>query len=100
MYINLKEIGKIPFVLVLRILLICKFLNFTAFFTKTKLSVKVTFKQTIKNNDYWIFLIFVVFALVFFLELEIKEGRTVQRVHLLGCCWTQTDSYWNTCSES
>ena len=34
MYITLKGIGKILFVSVLRILLICKFLNFTAAFTK------------------------------------------------------------------
>ena len=34
MYITLKGIGKILFVSVLRILLICKFLNFTAIFTK------------------------------------------------------------------
>ena len=34
MYITSKRIGKILFVLVLRILLIFKFLNFTALFTK------------------------------------------------------------------
>ena len=34
MYIVLKEIGKIPLVSVLRILLTCKFLNFTAVLTK------------------------------------------------------------------
>ena len=34
MYINLKEIEKILFVLVLRILLTCKFLNLMAVFTK------------------------------------------------------------------
>ena len=34
MYITLKGIGKILFVSVLRILLICKFRNFTAAFTK------------------------------------------------------------------
>ena len=34
MYITLKGIGKIQFVSMLRILLICKFLNFTAAFTK------------------------------------------------------------------
>ena len=33
-YMTLKSIGKILFVSVLRILLICKFLNFTAVFTK------------------------------------------------------------------
>ena len=39
MYINLKGIGKIQFVLVLRILLIYKFLNFaTVFVKKIKLS--------------------------------------------------------------
>ena len=36
MYIILKGIEKILFVSVLRILLICKFLNFTAVFTKNK----------------------------------------------------------------
>ena len=46
------------------------------------LSVKVTFKQTVKNNCYWIFLIFFLFILVFFLELETRKGRIVQRVHL------------------
>ena len=104
MYITLKGIEKILFVSVLRILLICKFLNFTAVFTKNKTklsriaydfpcekvnfslmhpihiaihgfwttlkflgfssSVKVTFKQSVKNNDYWIFLTF--FTLVYF----------------------------------
>ena len=34
MYLTLKGIGKTLFVSVLRILLICKFLNFTAAFTK------------------------------------------------------------------
>ena len=38
MYITLKGIGKILFVSLLRILLICKFLNFTAVFIKTKLT--------------------------------------------------------------
>ena len=47
-----------------------------------KLSVKVTFKQAVKNPDYLIFLIFFVFTIVFFLELETKEGGIVQRVHL------------------
>ena len=112
MHITLKEIGKILFVSVLRILLICKFLNFTAVFIRKKrsnfskfaysftckkvnfslihpthitiqlyqvlrfcqLSVKVTFKQTMKNNDYWIFLVFFVVTLVFFLELETRVG--------------------------
>ena len=46
-----------------------------------QLAVKVTFQQTIKN-DYLIFLIFFVFTIVFFLELETKEGWIVQRVHL------------------
>ena len=36
MYIILKAIGKILFVSVLTILLISKFLNFTAFFTNKK----------------------------------------------------------------
>ena len=35
-YLTLKEIGKIMFASVLKILLICKFLNFAAFFTKGK----------------------------------------------------------------
>ena len=38
MYITLKRIGKILFVSALRILLICKFLNFTAIFTKQRLN--------------------------------------------------------------
>ena len=37
MYITSKGIGKISFVSVLRILLICKFLNLTAVFTKRKI---------------------------------------------------------------
>ena len=49
---------------------------------RTLLPVKVTLKQTLKNNDYWIFLIFFVFTLVFFLELETGEGGIVHRVHL------------------
>ena len=87
LYITLKGTGKIPFVSVLRILLICKFLNIMAVFTEKfskfpnnfpckkvnlilmhpthcsfeehcyvfqfcQLSVKVTFKQTMKNNGY------------------------------------------------
>ena len=47
-----------------------------------QLSVKVTFKQTVKKNDCLIFLIFFVFTIVFFLQLETKEGQIVQRVHL------------------
>ena len=43
MYITLKRIGKISSVLVLRILLICKFLNFTAIFTKKKKDLHTTF---------------------------------------------------------
>ena len=39
--------------------------------------LKVTFKQTVKNNDYLIFMIFFVFNLVFFLELKTREGRLV-----------------------
>ena len=35
-YLTLKEIGKIMFASLLKILLICKFLNFAAFFTKGK----------------------------------------------------------------
>ena len=34
MYITMKGIGKILVALALKILLICKFLNFTAVFTK------------------------------------------------------------------
>ena len=117
MYITLKGTGKIPFVSVLRILLICKFLNIMAVFTEKfskfpnnfpckkvnlilmhpthcsfeehcyvfqfcQLSVKVTFKQTMKNNGYWIFLIFLVFNLANFLEIETREGWIVQRVHM------------------
>ena len=36
MYITLKEIGKILFVSVLRILVICKFVGFTTVFTEEK----------------------------------------------------------------
>ena len=38
-----------------------------------KLSLKSLFKQTVKNNDYEIFLIFFVFTLVLFLKLETGE---------------------------
>ena len=108
MYITLKRIGKILFGCMLRILLICKFLKFTTVFTKKlnfpkfvsntlcekvnfsliqptrfwQLSVKVTFKWTVKNNDYWMFLIFFVFTLVFHLELETRKGWIVERVQL------------------
>ena len=44
--------------------------------------VKVTFKRTVKDSDYCIFLIFFVFTPVFFLELDIREGRHIQRVHV------------------
>ena len=47
------------FLSILRILLICKFLI-------CQLSVKVIYKQTVKNNDYWIFLISFTFTFVFF----------------------------------
>ena len=43
--------------------------------------VKVTFKQTVKNNDYWIFQIFTAFTLVFFVELETTEEWIVQGAH-------------------
>ena len=47
MYITLKGIGKIIFVLVLRILLTCKFLNFTAAFPpKFKLS-KISIQSSV-----------------------------------------------------
>ena len=49
---------------------------------RCQLSVKVTFKQTVKNNDYWTFLIFFAFTFVFFLELDTRDGWIVQRVHL------------------
>ena len=53
------------------------------FYTFTfRLSVKVTFKHTIKSNDYWIFVIFFVFTLVFSLERETRERWIVQRVYL------------------
>ena len=123
MYITFKGIGKVRLASVSIILLICKFLNFTAVFTKKKktfqsfhtifhvgklisvssiqlllpfitfeehykvlrfyqLSVKVTLKQTVKNDDYWIFLIFFVFTLVFFLEIKNRGRLIVQIVHL------------------
>ena len=47
-----------------------------------QLAVKITFKQTAKDNDYLIFLILFVFTVVFFLELETRERWIVQRVHL------------------
>ena len=76
MYIILKGIKKILFASVLRVLLICKFLNFTkiiklskvcilhpthitihSFWSKfCQLSVKFTFKQTVKSNNCCIFL--------------------------------------------
>ena len=43
--------------------------------------VKVAFKQTVKNNDYWIFQIFTAFTLVFFVELETTEEWIVQGAH-------------------
>ena len=47
------------------------------------LSVKFTFKQLVKNNDYGIFFFFFfVFTLVIFLELETKEEYIAQRVYL------------------
>ena len=46
------------------------------------LSVKFTFKQLVKNNDYDIFFFFFVFTLVIFLELETKEAYIAQRVYL------------------
>ena len=75
MYITLKRIEKIMFLSILRILLICKFLI-------CQLSVKVIYKQTVKNNDYWIFLISFTFTFVFFLELDTIERRIVQRIYL------------------
>ena len=45
MYITLKEIGKILFVLVLRILVICKFVNFTTVFTEKKPDKFQTFQR-------------------------------------------------------
>ena len=48
--------------------------TYHVFYTFTfRLSVKVTFKHTIKSNDYWIFVIFFVFTLVFSLERETRE---------------------------
>ena len=45
MYITLKGIGKIPFVSVLRILLICRFLHFTTVFTKKEIKLSKVLKQ-------------------------------------------------------
>ena len=47
-----------------------------------QLSVKVTFKQRVKNNYGSKFLIFFVFTLVLFLEQETKEEQIVQSVYL------------------
>ena len=92
----------------LRILLICKFLNFFTVLTKKNpkftytlcvgdlISVlyiqpilpliafeehyqvlsycQLSVKVTLKNNGYWIFLIFFVFTLVYLVELEYREG--------------------------
>ena len=104
MHITLKGIGKNLFVLVLRILLICKFQSFaTAFTKKNKLpefaynfscekvilsqiqpihikflglsTISKNYTQTnSKNNDYWIFLVLFGFTLAFFLELETRKG--------------------------
>ena len=105
MHITLKGIGKILFVSVLRTLLICKFLNFTAAFTKKKLNFpkfafnfpceKVNFslihrthitiqsyiQTNSKNSHYQIFLIY-----------------KTSPIHM-SCSRTRTDSCWNTCPE-
>ena len=39
-----------------------------------QLLVKVTFKQTVKNNNYWIFLIFFACTLAFCMGLETTDG--------------------------
>ena len=91
-YITLKRIRKILTVLVLRLLLTCKFLNFIAVFNTKKLnSPKFVYNfpcektvQTVKINDHWTFLIFFVFTL-FFMELKNREGWVVQRFRL--CIW-------------
>ena len=44
--------------------------------------VKVTFKQTVKNNNYWIFLIFFACTLAFCMGLETTDGWIAQRVLL------------------
>ena len=100
----IKGIEKNLIVSALRSLLICTFLNFRAAFTLTKelnfwkfaynfpcekvslslihwilrfcqLSVKLTFKQTVKTNDCWIFLISIAFTLAFFWSWRIGTGE-------------------------
>ena len=51
-YMTLKGIGKILFVSVLRILLICKFLNFTAVFTKKLNFPKFAFNCPIEKGSF------------------------------------------------
>ena len=90
MHITLKGIGKNLFVLVLRILLICKFQSFATVFILKLVAfeehyqiIKFLGLSTIsknyiqtnsKNNDYWIFLVLFGFTLAFFLELETRKG--------------------------
>ena len=47
-----------------------------------KLPVKIAFKQTVKNNYNWTFLIFLLFTFVFSLELETSKGLLLQRFNL------------------
>ena len=101
MYITLKGIGKILFVWMLRILLICKILKFLAVFTKKNWIWNwVISTSYIKTNSkkYWLLNISNFLFLVFFLELKTREGRIVQTVRLehKGCSRTRTDSYRNT----
>ena len=77
------RVGKV--VLVWHIQLILPFISFAERYQILRFSqftVKVTFNQTVKNNNCWIFLIFFLFTLIFFLDLETREGWIVQRIHL------------------
>ena len=62
-----------------------------------QVSVKVTFKQIVKNNDYWKFLIFYVLTLVFPLELETGKGSLESSSAHIGSSRIQTETYWNSC---
>ena len=120
MYMSLKGIGKILFVSVLRILLICKTLNFMAGFTKKKLKFpkfafnflcgKVNFSLTdwtrTTIHSFWR-------SLLSSSDLPVVSKSYIQTNSKTSDYWiflisksspihmtsrrTQTDSYWNTC---
>ena len=76
MYITLKGIGKILFVSVLGILLICKFL-----IHGTHITIQSYIQTNSKNSDHEIFLIY-----------------KTSHIHM-SCSRARTDSYWNTCPK-